>query len=458
MRTVKRAVASAKCEAAMRQVPAGNLVIGLQRCGQRFPAFFQNGRFLSSDRVSKRVPSHLPLRSGIRCSGAEAHCAILPTSSMSMRYSKTVYGAGAHSDAHSLGNAASSTPAMSGSRIDHDSFWRRHTPVGKTKRLGLVLRLVAMALVSHSAFGAAVWIDCDLALGSPIRDADDGYALMLALHNPELRIVGVSTSYGNGTVSAATRRAKQIVARYGVRSSPSRIYSGAKSARAIGEETDATRALARAVHAESELTYLALGPLTNLATFQLRHPELARKIRGVVIVAGKSEGVTHRFGPAQSLEIGDANPAKDPVAARLVLTSTASVLLAPVHVGRDLVLRSADFRAMEKRSDAGRFLAQKSRAWFWFWNRLVRNDGAPMFDALAIAAVTHPRFVRKEIRYAEIDSKGNLTLRDYRTPNARKVHACVDVDPRLLPTILERLAATPVPSAHRSAPNRNPDS
>ena len=122
----------------------------------------------------------------------------------------------------------------------------------------------------------AVWIDSDVSIGSPIREVDDAYALVLAFHSPEIRIAGLSTSYGNAPLGHTTHVAQDIVRRFGAPAglSVAKVYAGARSAADLGRRTEASNALAAALE-KGRLTYIALGPLTNLATFLRLHPTLA---------------------------------------------------------------------------------------------------------------------------------------------------------------------------------------
>ncbi len=67
----------------------------------------------------------------------------------------------------------------------------------------------------HDAEAERVWIDTDLSIGSPIREVDDAYALVLALHSPEIQIAGLSTSYGNAPLGQTTRATLDLVQRFG---------------------------------------------------------------------------------------------------------------------------------------------------------------------------------------------------------------------------------------------------
>ncbi|KAK4533494.1 hypothetical protein CCYA_CCYA17G4376 [Cyanidiococcus yangmingshanensis] len=63
-----------------------------------------------------------------------------------------------------------------------------------------------------------VWIDCD-------PGHDDAFALVLAAHNPRLRLLGVSTVDGNGSVENTTLNAARILKAAGVQQV--RVYAGA---------------------------------------------------------------------------------------------------------------------------------------------------------------------------------------------------------------------------------------
>src|SRR5688500_18122467 len=102
----------------------------------------------------------------------------------------------------------------------------------------------------------AVWIDSDVSIGSPIREVDDAYALVLAFHSPEIQIAGLSTTYGNAPLGHTTHVAQDMVRRFGAAAGASvaKVYSGARSASELGRRTEASNALAAAL-AKGRLTY-----------------------------------------------------------------------------------------------------------------------------------------------------------------------------------------------------------
>nr|MBA2586135.1 nucleoside hydrolase [Chthoniobacterales bacterium] len=89
------------------------------------------------------------------------------------------------------------------------------------------LLCLALAFGGQLLKAENVWIDTDPALGSPFREVDDGYALLLALHSPELHILGISTTYGNAPLARTTVVANTIATRFGSDKAPIRVYPGA---------------------------------------------------------------------------------------------------------------------------------------------------------------------------------------------------------------------------------------
>lgn len=136
-----------------------------------------------------------------------------------------------------------------------------------------------------------VWIDTDPSISVPFHEADDGFALIQAFNSPELRIRGISTTYGNAGLPTTTRIARDMAGRFGgvAGLTAHSVFAGAASAHDPGKPSAACEALRDAI-AERPLTYLALAPLTNLATLLIRHPEAARRIQRVIAHRGSASG------------------------------------------------------------------------------------------------------------------------------------------------------------------------
>ncbi|MEY2563328.1 MAG: hypothetical protein QOH88_1521 [Verrucomicrobiota bacterium] len=302
--------------------------------------------------------------------------------------------------------------------------------------------LLALLGLAAAAQAATVWIDTDVSIGSPIREVDDAYALVLAFHSPEIRIAGVSTTYGNAPLDHTTRVAREMVLRLGprdVRSSNS-VFAGAASARDLGRKSDASDALA-AMLGKERLTYIALGPLTNLATFLQLHPKLASRIEHIVFLGGQAEGSSLTLGPTGTFRIHDANVFKDPAAVVMVLRSKIPLTLVPIAVASKLTLEASDLRQLEVSGDAASYLARRSRVWLWFWTQFAKTKGGAIFDALALVAATKPELLSIEKRSAGTDQGGNLVARKRLTKGFRTVRFCRDFAPETKGFVIKRLTA-----------------
>jgi inosine-uridine nucleoside N-ribohydrolase len=300
--------------------------------------------------------------------------------------------------------------------------------------LGAVLGFVRVASAG------TVWIDTDVSIGSPIREVDDAYALVLAFHSPEIQIAGISTSYGNAPLGHTTQAARELVRLFGSEGNvkAKAVFAGAGSAADLGRRSEASEALARVLEKNS-VTYIALGPLTNLATFLQLHPEKARRIKRIIFVGGQAEGTILAFGPKGSFHIHDANVFKDPRAAALVLQTKIPLTLAPAATGSNLILDENDLRELEREGGAGRYLSRRSRVWLWFWTHFARTKGGPIFDALALVAATRPEMISLEKRQAKMDDAGNLVLSTRASDATRPVSFCARFTTNTKRLVMERL-------------------
>ncbi|MEY2585634.1 MAG: hypothetical protein QOD80_1660 [Verrucomicrobiota bacterium] len=290
--------------------------------------------------------------------------------------------------------------------------------------------------LARLAFAETVWIDTDVSIGSPIREVDDAYALVFAFHSPELRIAGISASYGNAGVARTTRVAREMTQRFGPNGV--HVFAGAKSPEDRGRRTEASDALAKALR-KGPVTYLALGPLTNLAGFVELHPELTSRIRRVFIVGGQPEGTSLRFGPNKTFAIHDANIFKDPRSAAVILHSQIPITLAPAVTAAELSITANELSDLRNRAGAADYLARRSKVWLWFWTHVAGTNGGPIFDALAVAAAAKPDLVRTNLRYARLDQAGNLVVSSRQTTGSRRVRFCRSFAPQLKSVVLARL-------------------
>ena len=227
----------------------------------------------------------------------------------------------------------------------------------------------------------------------------------MALKSPELSIRGFSTVFGNVDSGTAFVTATSVVERFSDRGNPARnqppIYRGANEKGQTGA-TDATAALAGALR-ETQLTIIALGPLTNIAALLTEKPELAMNIKSIVAVAGNRSGQRRLFlGNNRLIHFHDLNFKKDPDAYDTILKSGVPLTLIPFEVAEKVTIDRDDLARLASAGGAAQWLAETSEGWMRFWEETLGMDGFHPFDSLAVGYVVTPSLFTCEVIPARI--------------------------------------------------------
>src|SRR4051794_2253690 len=276
-------------------------------------------------------------------------------------------------------------------------------------------------------------IDCDPGNGVPGADIDDGLALGLAIRSPEVELVAVTVVAGNVPVGRGVECALQVLDQGGAVDVP--VHRGAERPLVAdparwrellgaphgdpraqvrwpggppppstrrADPTPAAQALVELVDAApGEITVVAVGPLTNVATAMLLDPQWATKVDRLVVMGGA-------FDVPNVLQM--LNTSYDPEATHAVLTSSAPTTLVPLDVTLRTHLGLDDVTRLER--GGGRlagYLAQTTRPWVaWLAERFGR-DGCPLHDPLALATVLDPTLVTTRRACVDIELRGSLT-------------------------------------------------
>jgi inosine-uridine nucleoside N-ribohydrolase len=240
-------------------------------------------------------------------------------------------------------------------------------------------------------------LDCD-------PGHDDAIALLLALASPELRLLGVTTVSGNQTLDKTTANAIRVLDHVG----RADVLVAAGADRPLVRE----RHVAPEVHGETGLdgpdlpppsrspdpahaidwiasavagnpqpvTLVPTGPLTNIALFLARYPQLAPRVERIVLMGGAiAEG---NVTPAAEFNIW-----ADPEAAHRVFTSGIDLTMVGLDVTHQALLRPVDVDRLRSAGRAGKLVADLFEFYVRFHRRNYGWDGAPVHDAVAVAHV-----------------------------------------------------------------------
>lgn len=290
---------------------------------------------------------------------------------------------------------------------------------------------LALAAVSASASAEPHKVIFDTDFG--MVPQDDGYALMLALHSPELEILGITTVAGNWSLEQGTAdvlRLLEIAKREDIP-----VYAGANMplmhepseyarttygswwsdapatpppggfAAKQAESLGAVEYIIDTVEAQpGEVTILAIGPLTNVA-MALRHaPGLAAKVKQLVIMGGAVAFLPD--GAGNMTPGAEFNFWVDPEAAKIVLRSGIPIQLSPLNVSRKSSFHAGWFEKL---------VAVETP-----FTKLIREGGrAPwsddpdvivhMYDQIAVASLIDPTLVTTTELYVDVDAKPGIS-------------------------------------------------
>ena len=214
-----------------------------------------------------------------------------------------------------------------------------------------------------------VVIDSDNALGpgSSIGDVDDAFALSFLLKS-QFPIQEIWSVGGNTSAKKAHLNNLSLVQKAGQKITCSEGLGP-------GEIKDLKLSI------KSKVSYLSLGPLTNLASFLKAglEPDQIWMTLGRISTKGY-------FPPFWPMEF---NATKDLAAFQQVLSSKIPITVVPLDVAYRLKIKSVHFKKL-KESELGRYLLKYSQRWRWR-NALIKGrKNFPVWDLLSAMNCVHP--------------------------------------------------------------------
>ncbi|KDQ15357.1 hypothetical protein BOTBODRAFT_624962 [Botryobasidium botryosum FD-172 SS1] len=277
-----------------------------------------------------------------------------------------------------------------------------------------------------------VWLDCD-------PGHDDAIAILLAVHLPDIQLLGVSTVHGNTTAECTKLNAIRLLHAFGapgeidvypgairpliripradpeihgidglggVQGLPTPLDEAIQGRLARSKYLKAVEGIARAVRetwnegAGEKVHLIATGPLTNIALFLSVYPELLPGIEQIYFMGG-GVGVGNRSA------VAEFNILCDPEAAQIVLDAPIPKIMIPLNVTHTAiftrglhdrllspfsfgsvassdVLPPAESPLRHTLSTLLSFFAETYKSTFGF------HSGPPLHDVLTLAFVSRP--------------------------------------------------------------------
>jgi purine nucleosidase len=161
--------------------------------------------------------------------------------------------------------------------------------------------------------------DCDNTLGLAFREVDDGLTLLYLLGRPDIELLGVTTTFGNGTTKQACTQTKKLLQQAGRKEIP--VFQGAD--RRYAQPTQAAHFLAESAAAHpGEISLLATGPLGNLRGAAEVDPDFFANLKQIACMGGYLTPL--KIGRK---EVAELNLSADPEASFQVLNAACPVTL-----------------------------------------------------------------------------------------------------------------------------------
>jgi pyrimidine-specific ribonucleoside hydrolase len=301
-----------------------------------------------------------------------------------------------------------------------------------------------------------VILDCD-------PGHDDALAIMLAVADPAIDLLAVTTVAGNVTLENTTVNALRVLDMVGRPDIP--VAAGADRPRVRELSTAASmhgdgglagplpvapsrppssltavELIAQVLTEASEpVTLVVTGPQTNAAAALESLPHLRDRIARIVFMGG-------------AVDLGNWTPAAefniwvDPEAADVVLRSGLDLTMIGLEVTHQAWLADEHADALRGRGDCGQFVAELLDHFVGFHQERFGWEGAPIHDAVTIAHLIDPTLVTTVFANVQVDLESELcvgrTVVDRwrvtdRTPNCH-VGLGIDRD-RFVTLLMDRL-------------------
>lgn len=263
-------------------------------------------------------------------------------------------------------------------------------------------------------------IDCDPGI-------DDAFALVTALLNPALNVLGIHTVSGNIAVENTTRNTQGLL--YLLKSDVP-IHRGnavplvvepvyaqyAHGANGFaGHEFDddklkpvselsSLEAYYKVLsETEEKVTVVAVGPLTNLAIFLKAYPHLKSKIERISIMGGGIKGGNYT-------SCGEFNFYVDPEAADIVFNSGIPIIMAGLDVTEKASFSEENLLALKEESkEIGALLYKLSLPGLDRGEKAGKKRLITPNDTVAVLVLTHPELFSGWDMYVRVSCDCGLT-------------------------------------------------
>jgi purine nucleosidase len=259
---------------------------------------------------------------------------------------------------------------------------------------------------------------------------DDAVAILLALASPEFDVIGLTAVAGNVPLALTEKNARKVCELAGrpdikvfagairplVRDLVTAEYVHGKTGLDGPDLPEPMMPLqaqhgvefiieAIRTHPQGAITLCPLGPLTNIALALIKAPDIAPKVREIVLMGGGF------FEGGNVTPAAEFNIYVDPHAAEVVLKSGIPIVMMPLDVTHKALTSHARvdrFRAMGTK--AGDATAALLDFFERFDEQKYGTDGGPLHDPCVIAYLLKPELFKGRHCNVTVETASELTM------------------------------------------------
>jgi ribosylpyrimidine nucleosidase len=253
---------------------------------------------------------------------------------------------------------------------------------------------------------------------------DDAVALLLAGHHPQLELVAVTVTHGNGPLEITLDNTLRVVQAGRLAHVP--VFAGAARPLVAGPvpTADVQRATLplptptllpqkqRAVEFlidyylgsdGPETIYAPIGPQTNLALALRLEPKIAARIPNIVTMGGA-------YLEGNTTPSAEFNIMADPEAAFIVFNAGIPITMVGLEVTKQALVTLADADRLDELGSPWARIAATliHNEVQWFMDNLGWSGGQ-IYDACVTAAVVDPNILKTRLMHVDIELNGSLT-------------------------------------------------
>jgi pyrimidine-specific ribonucleoside hydrolase len=256
---------------------------------------------------------------------------------------------------------------------------------------------------------------------------DDALAILLAYARPEIDLRAITVVAGNQTLPKTLRNCLQLCTVAGITDVP--IAAGAAvpmlrpqeiapevhgesglegpqlpESSIEPEQVHAVDLIARAIReSDRPVTLIPTGPLTNIALFLLKYPELKGQIAHICLMGGA-------IAEGNKTPSAEFNIYVDPEAARIVFNAGLPLTMIGLDVTHKALITPAHSRQLRETGGTVATVVADLLDFFTLWHdEVYQMGGAPLHDPCAVAQVVQPGIVTTRFLNADVEVHGELT-------------------------------------------------